>query len=221
MRQLTFYCIGVALIAMCPAAHASTFTFNTDPFAGTNVLNVPGRQIVGGEDFLSFSIANDIYSMDATVFGVDPTVHFANGSAETLPTTGVNVVVLQDFDNDANPLTPFGAGNAADLIAGRITAHGPGFFVYFNQSLNLPRLVYSTDLSSSDADLKVLARMLNLTGQEGRNAIPTFTAANFEITTTASSAPEPSSVVMILPVLAACLYVLRRRRSLQTIEAAG
>ena len=221
MRQLTFYCIGVALIAMCPAAHASTFTFNTDPFAGTNVLNVPGRQIVGGEDFLSFSIANDIFSMDATAFGVDPTVHFANGSAQTLPTTGVNVVVLQDFDNDANPLTPFGAGNAADLIAGRITAQGPGFFIYFNQALNLPRLVYSTDLSSSDADLKVLARMLNLTGQEGRNAIPTFTAANFEITTTASSVPEPSSVVMILPVLAACLYVLRRRRSLRTIEAAG
>ena len=221
MRQLTFYCIGVALIAMCPAAHASTFTFNTDPFAGTNVLNVPGRQIVGGEDFLSFSIANDIFSMDATAFGVDPTVHFANGSAGTLPTTGVNVVVLQDFDNDANPLTPFGAGNAADLIAGRITAGGPGFFIYFNQSLNLPRLVYSTDLSSSDADLKVLARMLNLTGQEGRNAIPTFTAANFEITTAASSVPEPSSVVMILPVLAACLYVLRRRRSLRTIEAAN
>jgi hypothetical protein len=215
MRQLTFYCIGVALIAMCPAAHASTFTFNTDPFAGTNVLNVPGRQIVGGEDFLSFSIANDIFSMDATAFGVDPTVHFANGSAGTLPTTGVNVVVLQDFDNDANPLTPFGAGNAADLIAGRITAHGAGFFVYFNQSLNLPRLVYSTDLGSSDADLKVLARMLNLTGPEGRNAIPTFTAANFEITNTASSVPEPSSVVMMLPVLAACLYVLRRKRSLE------
>jgi hypothetical protein len=74
---------------MCPAAHASTFTFNTDPFAGTNVLNT-GRQIVGGEDFLSFSITNDIYSMDATAFGVDPTVHFANGSAETLPTSGVN-----------------------------------------------------------------------------------------------------------------------------------
>lgn len=221
MRQLTFYCIGVALIAMCPAAHASTFTFNTDPFAGTNVLNVPGRQIVGGEDFLSFSIANDIYSINATVFGVDPSVHFANGSADTLPTTGVNVVVLQDFDNDANPLTPFGAGNAADLIAGRITAQGPGFFIYFNQALNLPRLVYSTDLSSSDADLKVLARMLNLTGQEGRNAIPTFTAANFEITTTGSSVPEPSSVVMILPVLAAFLYVLRHRRSLRTIEAAG
>jgi hypothetical protein len=217
MRQLTFYCIGVALIALCPAAHATTFTFNTDPFAGTNVLNIPGRQIVGGEDFLVFSIANDTYALDSTVFGVGSSVQFANGHAATLPTSGVNVVVLQDFDNDANPLTPFGAGNAADLIASRITTPGPGFFIYFNQSLDLPRLVYSTDLSSSNADLKILARMLNLNGSNGRNAIPTFTAANFEITTIASSAPEPSSVVMTLPVLAAYLYVLRRKRSIPSL----
>ena len=221
MRQLTFYCIGVALIAMCPAAQATTFTFDTDPFAGTNVRSIPGRQIVGGEDFVSLSIAHDIFSMDAATFGVDLTVHFASGTAATLPTTGVNVIVLQDFDNDANPLTPFGAGQAADLIASRVTNTGPGFFIYFNQSLNLPRLVYSTDLSSGDADLKILARMINLFGEEGRNAMPTFTAANFEITTPASSAPEPYSVVMILPVLGVCLYVLRRRRSPRTAEAAG
>lgn len=208
MRQFTLCCIGVALIAMCPAAHASTFTFNTDPFAGTNVLNTPGRQIVGGEDFVPFSIASDTFSLDASAFGVDPTVHFINSLAENLPVAGVNVIVLQDFDNDANPLTPFGAGNAADLIASRITAHGAGFFVYFNQSLDLPRLVYSTDLSSSNADLKVLARMINLTGPEGRNAIPTFTASNFAIT---SSVPEPSSFGIILSLLAMCLYVKRRK----------
>jgi hypothetical protein len=214
MRQLTIYCIGAALIAMSPAAHASTFTFNTNPFAGTNVLNTPGRQIVGGEDFLSFSIASDIFSLDASAFGVDPAVHFASGSAQNLPINGVNVVVLQDFDNDANPLTPFGAGNAADLIASRITASGPGFFIYFNQSLDLPRLVYSTDLSSSDADLKILARMLNLNGPNGRNAMPTFTAANFEIANASIAAPEPSSALMILPVLAACLYIVRRKGGL-------
>ena len=154
MRQLTFYCIGAAFLALCPAAPASTFTFDTDPFAGTNVLNTPGRQVVGGEDFLSFSIANDIFSMDSTAFGVGGPVHFVDSTAANLPTSGVNVVVLQDFDNDANPLTPFGAGNAADLIASRITAHGAGFFIYFNQSLDLPRLVFSTDLSSSDSDLR-------------------------------------------------------------------
>ena len=144
MRQLTIYCIGAALLTLCPAAPASTFTFNTDPFAGTNVLNTPGRQLVGGESFLAFSIADDIFAMDAAVFGVGTSVNFVDSTAANLPTGGVNVVVLQDFDNDANPLTPFGAGNAADLIASKITAHGAGFFIYFNQSLNLPRLVYST-----------------------------------------------------------------------------
>jgi hypothetical protein len=211
MRQLTFYCIGVAFLAMCPAVNASTFTFNTDPFAGTNVVNTPGRQIVGGEEFLSFSISNDTYDLDSAIFGVGSSVQFANGLANTLPTAGVNVIVLQNFDDDNNPQTPFGAGNAADLIASRITTPGPGFFIYFNQSLDLPRLVYSTDLSSSDSDLKILARMLNLNGANGRNAIPTFTAANFEITASATTAPEPSSVAMLLPVLAACLYVLRRK----------
>jgi len=215
MRQLTVYCIGAALLAMCPAAHARTFTFDTPPFAGTNVLNTPGRQLVGGEDFVSFSITNDIFSMDSTVFGVGTPVRFVDSTAANLPPGGVNVVVLQDFDNDANPLTPFGAGNAADLIAGRITEHGAGFFIYFNQALNLPRLVFSTDLSSSDSDLKVLARMLNLTGPEGQNAIPTFTAANFAITETTSTAPEPSGFLMMTGagLIGAC-YILRRARGL-------
>lgn len=195
-------------MALCPAAPATTFTYNTEPFAGTNVLNTPGRQVVGGEDFLSFFVASDVFSIDAIAFGVAGPVRFVDSTAANLPTGGVNVVVLQDFDNDANPLTPFGAGNAADLIASRITERGVGFFIYFNQALNLPRLVFSTDLSSSDSDLKVPARMLNLTGQEGRNAIPTFTAANFAITETTSTAPEPSGFLMITGagLIGACTF---------------
>ena len=53
MRQLTFYCIGAALLVLCPAAPATTFTFNTDPFAGTNVLNTPGTAIGGRRRFPS------------------------------------------------------------------------------------------------------------------------------------------------------------------------
>jgi len=213
MRQLTLYCIGAAILTLCPAAPATTFTFDTDPFAGTNVLNTPGRQIVGGEDFLSFTIATDIFSMDATAFGVGGPVHFVDSTAANLPASGVNLVVLQDFDNDANLLTPFGAGNAADLIASKITSHGAGFFIYFNQSLDLPRLVYSTDLSSGNSDLKVLARMLNLNGATGRNAIPTFTAANFEITGGNSAAPEPSGFLMMAGAgLVGACYFLRRVR---------
>jgi hypothetical protein len=209
-RHSTFFCIGVALVALCSTADATTFTFNTDPFAGTPVLTTPGRQIVGGEDFLSFDISSDVFSLESTVFGVGSSVNFVNALAPNLPTGGVNVVVLQTFDNDNNPLTPFGAPNAADLIASQITTPGPGFFIYFNQSLDLPRLVYSTDLNDNNADLKILARMLNLNGQGGRNAIPTFTAANFAITT---ATPEPStfSMIMLVGAIGACSIVRRKR----------
>lgn len=211
---ITAGAIAMSLFAMCPTSRATTFRFDTDPFAGTNVLNTSGRQIVGGEDFISFSIPADTFSLESTVFGVGSSVNFVNAPASTLPTGGVNVVVLQTFDNDANPGTPFGAGNAADLIASRITTPGPGFFIYFNQSLDLPRLVYSTDLSNNNADLKILARMLNLNGANGRNAIPNFTAANFAITTASSAVPEPSTlpILMGLGLVAMGGTILRRKR---------
>jgi hypothetical protein len=211
MRHFTFYCSAVALLTLCSTAHASTFRFDTDPFAGTTALTTPGRQIVAGEDFISFSIPTDTFSLDSTAFGVGSSVNFVNAAAANVPSAGVNVVVLQTFDDDANPLTPFAAGNAANLITSRITTSGPGFFIYFNQGLDLPRLVYSTDLSDNTADLKILARMLNLNGQDGRNTIPTFTAANFAII---SAVPEPSSFFMVLPlaIAGACCYIVRRKR---------
>jgi hypothetical protein len=212
MRVFGFYCIGLTLLALCSTAHATTFTFDTDPFAGTNVLNTPGRQIVAGEDFINFNIATDVFALDSSVFGVGNTVNFVNSLASAIPASGVNVVVLESFDNDNNPQTPFGAGNAADLIAGQITTSGPGFFVYFNQALDLPRLVYSTDLSSTSADLKVLGRMINLTGAEGRNEMPNFSAANFEFT---AATPEPSSLLLVLAMsaIAGCCIIVRRNRA--------
>jgi hypothetical protein len=212
MRHFTFYSAAAALLVLSSAASATTFTFNTDPFAGTNVLNTPGRQVVGGEDFVPFSIADDVLSLDSTIFDVGPDLNFVNTSAQFLAPGGENVIVLETFDNDNNLATPFGAGNAADLIADQITTPGAGFFIYFNQSLNLPRLVYSTDLSSNTADLKVLARFINLTGVAGQNVLPTFTAANFEFTS-AAAAPEPSSLGMMLSALGVGGYLLWRKRS--------
>ena len=116
----------------------------------------------------------------------------------------------ESFDDDANPLTPFAAGNAATLIANQVTTPGAGFFIYFNQGLDLPRLVFSTDLSDSSADLKILARMLNLNGQSGRDAMATFAADNFEI-----AVPEPSTLSMIgVGVIGLCRRGLRRKHAL-------
>lgn len=183
---------GVATISLTLAgsASATTFTFNTDPFAGSTAPTTPGRQVVGGEPSISFSLATDVFAYDPAVFGVSGQVNFATGIASSLPTSGANAIVLQSLDNDANPATPFGAGNAADLIAGRVTSPGAGFFVYFNSALDLPRLVFSTNLDDNTADLKILARLTNLSGQAGRDALPTFSASNF------ASTPEPSTYTM-------------------------
>jgi hypothetical protein len=197
MRLFIATCITLVYSLTGSTASASTFTFDTDPFAGTPVLTTPGRQIVGGENFIVFNPATDIFSLDATVFGVGNSVSFANDFAGNLPTSDLNVVVLESFDDDNNPGTPFGAGNAANLIAAQITTPDPGFLIYFNQGLDLPRLVFSTDLNDNTADLKVLARMLNLTGASGRDAMPTFTASNFTFTTESAAVPEPSTLLLL------------------------
>jgi hypothetical protein len=210
MHRFIFGSAGIALLTLCSAANAAVFRFDTDPFAGSTAPTDPGRQVVGGEDFIDFSIPADLFSLESTVFGVDTPVVLVNDIAENLPTGGANVIVLESFDNDSDPATAFNAGTAASLIASRVTTPGPGFFIYFNQGLDLPRLVFSTDLSDETADLKVLFRMTNLTGDAGRAAMPTFSAANFAITTV----PEPSSLFLISSAgaIAFCLYLRRRKR---------
>ncbi|MGH9629986.1 MAG: PEP-CTERM sorting domain-containing protein [Bryobacteraceae bacterium] len=206
MLRSTF--CAVALLSLFSTVNAAVITFDTDPFAGSDALTTPGRQVVGGEPSIEFSIASDVFAFQPAVFAAGNQVLFVNDVVNNLPTSGVNIVVFQTFDNDDDPLTPFGAGNAATLIAGQITSVSPGFFIYFNSGLDLPRLVYSTDLGDETADLKILARMTNLGGQAGRDAVPTFTEANFTFV------PEPSSLFLMSAagVFGACGYVLRRRR---------
>jgi hypothetical protein len=207
--------IAIACLAFSSTASATTFSFVTDPFAGSTALSTPGRQVVGGEDFIAFDIAADNFLLDPAVFGVGNDVLFANDLAENLPTSNVNVIVLQSFDNDNDPSTPFAAGTAANLIATQITSSGPGFFVYFNQGLDLPRLVFSTDLSDNTADLKILFRMTNLTGQTGRDAIPTFTESNFAFVQEPAPVPEPSTLLMTAGGMVGAVRCLRRRRRIR------
>jgi hypothetical protein len=193
-------------LASLATASAATFTFATDPFALSTAPTTPGRQIVGNESFITFSIASDVFAFDPTVFGIS-SLSVINTTAAALPSSGVNMIVLETFDDDASAGTPFGAGNAANLIANAITVPTPGFFIYFNSGLDLPRLVYSTDLNDNTADLKILARLTNLTGQSGRDALPGFTSANFQLA--AASVPETGSVLVL--VLAAGALALGRR----------
>lgn len=203
-------CVAAALMAFGTTARAATFSFVSDPFAGSDALTTPGRQIVGGEPFILFSIGSDVFVLETEAFGVGDQVLFANDLVDNLPPADVNVIVLQTTDNDGDPGTPFGAGNAANLIASQVTSPGPGFFVYFNSGLDLPRLVHSTDLSDNTADLKVLARMTNLVGQSA--ALATFTAANFTIV------PEPSPPLLLAVSGALLAWRHRRRRGLHRMQ---
>lgn len=197
----------VMLLAISASANAATITFATDPFAGSDALTTPGRQVVGGEPTVNFDPATDIFEFDAAAFGINDILFF-NGAAASLPSSGVNTIVLETFDNDANPATPFNAGAAANLIAAQLTSPTPGFFIYFNSGLNLPRLVFSTDLSDNTADLKVLARIGNLFGQSSQ--LVNFTASNFAIV---EQVPEPASAVLLTLGLAAAAARRRRRRA--------
>jgi hypothetical protein len=199
MRLGTY--LAAALLTLSAAANATTIAFNTDPFAGTTARTDPGRQIVGGlGTAITFDIATDVFSFDRGVFGVGQ-ISFANDLATNLPAIGVNTVVLLNG-------APLAAGTAANLIAAQITDPGPGFFIYFNTGLDLPRLVYSTDLSDNTADLAILGRLINLNGPGGFAALPAFTAANFVAT------PEPSTFLLTSAgALLTFGRALRRRRS--------
>lgn len=206
MKQTIF--TATALLALGTALEATTFTFDTDPFAGSTALTTPGRQVVGGEPSITFNVATDTFAFNPSVFGISA-IQFANGAANTLATSGLNVIVLRNLDDDNNTATAFGAGSAANLIAARITSPGPGFFIYFNSALDLPRLVFSTNLDDNTADLKILARMTNLAGQVGRDSMELFSAADFE------TVPEPSSLTLMAAggALAAILARRRQRRA--------
>src|SRR5688572_8113670 len=164
---------------------------------------MPARNGVVGSLSLSKVCSTTVLT---PVAGTSPITSFANDVIGDVPATGVNTVVLQTFDNDSDPTTPFLAGIAANLIADRITSPGPGFFIYFNSNLDLPRLVYSTDLSDNTADLKILARLTNLTGDTGRAAMPTFTEENFALAPTAIPEPATLSLMTLAGILSGTRY---------------
>lgn len=196
----SFSLAAVAFLALATTTNAATLTFNTDPFAGSDALTQPGRQIVGGEPSLTFDIASDVLAIDAQTFGLSQ-INFANALSTALPTSGVNFIVLQNG-------APLAAGTAANAIAEQITEPGAGFFIYFNSGLDLPRLVYSTDLSDPTADLAILARFTNLSGPEGFAALPNITAAN------ATVVPEPASLLLTAAgAVLVCGQAWRRRRT--------
>jgi hypothetical protein len=204
--RISSFCVAATMLACSSAANATVFSFLSDPFAGTDALITPGRQIIQApavvEPSIDFQVGSDVFVFDKATFGID-TLTFANGLVADIPASGVNVVVLQTVDNDNNAATPFVAGVAANIIAEQITTSGAGFFIYFNSVLDLPRLVFSTDLSDPNADLRVLVRLGNFAGESGE--LVNFTADNFELV------PEPSGLLLVAAGAAWFCHARRRR----------
>jgi len=161
---------------------ADDIVFQGDPFQGADV-SAEGRQVVGGEDFLAdFDFAADQYFLNAGDAGVNGDVQFAAVDAnapDAAIAANTNVVVLLNSDNDGDPATVFNAGAAANQIADLVSEDGAGFFVYFNSGLGVNRLVYSSNLNDAGADLSIIARQTDLTGQDAIDALGNFSAANF------------------------------------------
>ncbi len=206
--------ITAAVLALgSQSASAATVSIlqNPLPTSLTVNLNDSTRQVDSTAELKlpSFDIASDTFLIDLAAFGLAGPISFLNSLSSGL-TDGINVIVLQDSDNDANPATAFNAGVAANVIASALTEDAAGFFVYFNSVLGVNRLVFSTNLNVNTADLAILARIENPTGADAIAALPGFTQRNFDAV---APVPLPAGLPLLLAALAGLGLVRRRTRT--------
>mmetsp|Transcript_11038 Transcript_11038/g.32015 ORF Transcript_11038/g.32015 Transcript_11038/m.32015 type:complete len:505 (-) Transcript_11038:1972-3486(-) len=94
-----------------------------------------------------------------------------------------NLWVLTNPDNGQPDA--FNARAAATQIAGVVNdkgaTPGAGFFIYFNEGLQLTRLVWTPKLSNAQANLVVLARFVDSKGIDAVNALNSWSASNFAL----------------------------------------
>jgi len=207
--NLTARTLVALAVAATAQVHAADNLFNTAPFTGSAANPDDGlRSVFAGQQrsLATFDTSSDRFVFDLSKFNAGSSLSFASASGSAPAAAGSNVIVLLDTDNDANPATAFGAGNAANLIANMVTTDGAGFFIYSNSGLGVNRLVYSTNLNLATADLSVLARIESPTGAAAQAALAGFNAGNF-----VAAVPEPSSYALMLAGLAAVGGLARRR----------
>jgi Ca2+-binding RTX toxin-like protein len=131
---------------------------------GINVLNKP-------DVITDFTFGEDQFAFDRETLGIN-NFTFQKGQSSQIAGDGNAIVLLDSFP---------AAGAAARAIANNnnITSH-QGVFVYFNSTLGLSRLVYSTDLANG-GDISVLANLDNQRGLAGLANLSNFTASDFNL----------------------------------------
>ena len=165
---------GPGVDTLAGGAGRDSFLFDGDPFdGGTPAAPVAGqiRAVALPSIVTDFTVGEDVLVLDADDFGFEA-FSFANGMVGDL-SGDANVLVLQDVFANARAAAQAIADNDA------LTADA-GVFVYFNSTLNINRLVYSSDLGDG-GDFSVLANFTNQVGPDAVALLPTYSASDFDI----------------------------------------
>jgi serralysin len=165
---------GEGADALTGGTASDSFLYNIDSFTGavfTPAANGINQSNLAPDAVTDFTIAEDRF----VLLGSDLNLSNANfqvGASGAISGNSDIIVLTDPFAN---------AAAAAKAIANndKITADA-GVFVYFNTNLGFSRLVHSADLGDG-GNISVLANMTNQTGQNGINALGTFTANNFTV----------------------------------------
>jgi Ca2+-binding RTX toxin-like protein len=147
---------GDGVDTLTGGAGADTFVYDGNPFAnGLPVLNAAtGINALNRPDIITdFDIQQDKFALNGQDLGLTD-LRYLEGNSNQLFGNN-NVLVLTDaFANAAAAAKAIADNNA-------ITSK-EGVFVYFNTTLGISRMVYSTDLANG-GDISVLANMTSLT----------------------------------------------------------
>ena len=154
---------------------ADAFLFAGNVFAnGTPALNAAtGIKVLNTPDVITdFNIREDQFLLNGRDLGINK-LKFEKGTSSQLSGDANALVLLDPFPNAAAAAKAIANNNA-------ITAD-EGVFVYFNQTLGINRLVYSSNLKDG-GDISVLANLTNQAGEKGINQLNQFTSKDFALT---------------------------------------
>lgn len=160
---------GTGLDTLTGGGGKDAFRFDVDPLSegAPAPVGTTGLSGLNQPDVITdFRIGFDSFRFDPNVFGGGE-LRFASGVTAELEGDANVIVQLDPFANAASA--------ALALADNDAIAADEGFFIYFNTTLGIHRLVHSEDLSDG-GDFSVLA---NLTNQTKAAALANYTASDF------------------------------------------
>ncbi|WP_088893904.1 calcium-binding protein [Leptolyngbya ohadii] len=164
---------GDGVDSLTGGADSDQFIYSGNLFAnGTPALaGQTGIRVLNQPDVITdYTVGQDQFVFDRKDFG-NANLVFQKGNAAQIGDG--NVIVLQDAFAAAGAAARAIANNA-NVVADE------GAFIYFNSTLGVNRLVYSSDLGDG-GKISVLANLDNQRGPGGLTALSTYTAADFAL----------------------------------------